>query len=87
MNIKDRFFDVIPLKRRSAADWIVPSVLGLGVGFVAGVGVGLLYAPETGEEVRLRLREGAFRVKERAASLAERAKEQVASKAEQLQHS
>ena len=85
MNIRDRFFDVLPFKRKSAADWILPAAAGLGVGLAVGVGIALLYAPSTGEEARLRLREGAFRVKERAAGLAERAKAQISSTAEQVQ--
>ncbi len=86
MNIQDRFFDVVPFKRKSAADWILPALAGLGVGLLAvGVGVGLLYAPATGEEARHRLREGASRVKDRAAVLAGRAKRQLAETAEQVQ--
>jgi gas vesicle protein len=91
MNINDRFFDLVPFKRKSAVDWILPAVAGLGIGLVAGVGLGLLYAPSTGEEARLRLREGASRVKDRAAVLAGRAKRQLTSTAEhaadQMSHS
>jgi gas vesicle protein len=85
MNIKSWFFDVVPFKRKSPIDWILPAVAGLGVGMAAGVGIGLLYAPSTGEEARLRLRERASRMKDRAAGLAERAKGQLSSTAESLQ--
>ncbi|MFT3767901.1 MAG: YtxH domain-containing protein [Minicystis sp.] len=84
MNIIDWFEDVLPIKRKTSADWVLPALVGLGVGVAAGVGIGMLYAPDTGEEMRLRLREGAFRVKERAGELAERAKGQIASAAGQV---
>ena len=84
MNIRDWFEDVLPIKRKSSADWMVPALVGLGVGVAAGIGIGMLYAPDTGEEMRLRLREGAFRVKERAGELAERAKGQISSAAGQI---
>jgi gas vesicle protein len=73
MNIADWFLDVVPYKRKSSADWIVPVFVGLGVGVAIGAGVGLLLAPSTGEEMRLKLREGAYRVKNRAADLVDRA--------------
>ncbi len=85
MNIVDWFEDVLPIKRKTSADWVLPALAGLGVGVAAGIAVGMLYAPDTGEEMRLRLREGAFRVKERAGELAERAKSQISSTAEQVQ--
>jgi gas vesicle protein len=85
MTIQDRFFDVLPFKRKSAADWILPAAAGLGVGLALGVGVGLLFAPSTGEEARLRLREGASRVRERAARLAEKAKARASLAADQVQ--
>jgi gas vesicle protein len=73
MNIADWFLDGVPYKRKSSADWIVPVFVGLGVGVAIGAGVGLLLAPSTGEEMRLKLREGAYRVKNRAADLVDRA--------------
>ena len=86
MNIQDRFFDALPFKRKGAADWILPAVAGLGLGLAAGVSFGLLYAPSTGEQARLRLREGASRVKDRAAGLAEKARTQISGAAEQIQN-
>ncbi len=85
MSIKDWVLDAVPFKRKSAADWVLPALAGVSVGLAAGIGFGLLYAPETGEEARLRLREGATRVKERAQRLADRAKGQLAAKTEQIQ--
>jgi gas vesicle protein len=79
MNIKEWLSDNMPVRRRRASDWILPALAGLGVGIAAGVGIGLLYAPSTGEEARLRLRERASRVKDRAADLAARARSQIAS--------
>lgn len=84
MNITDWFEDALPFKRKTSADWVLPALVGLGVGVAAGVGIGLLYAPETGEEARLRLRHRAHRVKEKAGALAERAKGQISSTAGQL---
>jgi len=85
MNIVDWFEDVLPVKRKTTADWVLPALAGLGVGVAAGIAIGMLYAPDTGEETRLRLREGAHRVKERAGELAERARGQIAGAAEQAQ--
>jgi gas vesicle protein len=82
MNIQDRLFDALPFKRKGPADWILPAIAGLGLGLAAGVSFGLLYAPSTGEQARLRLREGASRVKDRAAVLAGRAKRQLAATAD-----
>jgi len=86
MYIQDWFLDAVPFKRKSSVDWILPACVGLGLGLAAGVGLGLLIAPSTGEEARLRLREGASRVKERAADLADKARAQISSTAGQLQN-
>lgn len=83
MSIRDFFADILPIKRKTSADWVLPALVGVGVGIAAGVGIGLLYAPESGETARFKLREGAYRVKEKAGELAERAKAQVSSAVEQ----
>jgi hypothetical protein len=83
MNMKHWFYDVAPFQRKSAADWVGPAAAGLGIGLAVGIGVGLLCAPATGEEARLRLREGASRVRDRAANLASRARHQLAGPTEQ----
>jgi gas vesicle protein len=80
MNIEDWFLDVLPFKRKTSADWILPAIVGLGVGAAIGAGVGLLLAPNTGEEMRLRLREGAYRMRNRAAG---RLRERVADTADE----
>jgi gas vesicle protein len=54
------------------------------MGLAAGVGIGLLFAPSTGEEARLKLREGASRMKDRATKLAARAASQVDPKREPM---
>ncbi len=77
MDIKGYLDDIMPIKRKSSADWVLPALLGLGLGVAAGIGLGMLYAPVTGEETRLKLREGAGRMKARAGELAERARSQV----------
>jgi gas vesicle protein len=79
MNISDWFEDVLPIQRKTTAAWALPALLGLGVGIAAGVGLGMLYAPSTGEEARHKLREGATRAKEKAGELAERARDRISS--------
>ena len=76
----DWFFDVLPYRRRRSIDWVLPSMVGLGV----GVGIGMLLAPQSGAEVRLRLRASADNIKERARDLAERAKRQLATEHRRL---
>ena len=83
MNIQDWFYDVAPFRRRRTPDWVLPATAGLALGLALGVGVGLLSAPSTGEEARHRLREGASRVKDRAAHLASKARRQLSETAEQ----
>ena len=79
MNITDWLADALPIQRKTSTDWVLPALLGIGVGIVAGVGLGMLYAPQTGEEARLKLREGASRAREKAGELADRAKDQLSS--------
>jgi gas vesicle protein len=81
MSIQDWFLDVLPVKRKTSTDWIAPAFAGLGLGIAIGAGVALLLTPTTGEEARLKLREGANRVKDRAAGLAGRAKDRAAETA------
>lgn len=70
-DIKTWFFDALPFQRRRGA-WIVPSVLGLGVGLAAGVGVGLLIAPEPGDATRRRIARGAEDLQRRASRFVDR---------------
>jgi hypothetical protein len=85
MNIKAFLQDILPIKRKSSADWVLPAMIGLGVGIAAGIGVGMLYAPVTGEETRLKLRERADRVKAKAGEIAERARSRVPASLEPSQ--
>lgn len=59
--------------------WFWPVTLGMGVGLLAGVGMGVLYAPRSGEETRQRLREGAERARERARIAANRVRGELES--------
>ncbi len=83
-DVKKWFIAVLPIRRKSSTDWIIPSAIGLGVGIAAGIGVGMLLAPQSGQDTRRRLREGADELKHKALSLAERAKSQVSTTAHQL---
>lgn len=38
--------------RRSSTDWVAPTLTAFGVGMLVGVGVGLLMAPKSGNELR-----------------------------------
>ena len=83
-DMTDWFFDVLPYRRRSSIDWLLPSMAGLGIGVVAGVGIGLLLAPRPGVEMREKLRARAENIKEKARELAERAKGQLSTTGQQL---
>lgn len=83
MNVTDWFYGVVPFERKRATNWIFPACAGLGLGLAVGIGIGMLYAPTPGDEARRRLREGASRVKGRAADLASRAKGQLEAAVEQ----
>jgi len=77
--------DVLPyeVRRKSSNEWLLPTLVGAGLGIAAGVGLGMLVAPATGSETRAQLKEGASRIKDRARVAAGKAKERVA----ELQHS
>ncbi len=84
MKSAGRWFDVVTFRRTRPTDWMIPAAVAMGIGVVAGVGIGMLFAPQSGEEARLKLRAGAARVKEKAADLAERARNQVSSASNEL---
>ncbi len=76
MNIKDiRNLDrddilrVIGLEtRRTASDYILPALGLFGAGIVVGAGLGLLFAPKSGREIRGELTERVSDMRERAAA-------------------
>ena len=65
------FWDALPVQRKSGA-WVLPSIVGLGVGLAAGVGLGLLIAPEPGDATRRRLARGAGDFQRRASRFVDR---------------
>src|SRR4051795_116917 len=77
-------FDAIPYRKKSAFDWILPASVGLGLGVAAGVGIGMLVAPAPGDETRAKLREQAYRLKDKAMEAAQQAKSQITQKANGL---
>jgi gas vesicle protein len=80
-DLYELFFDSIPFQRKSSTDWILPATLGLGVGAAIGVGLGMILAPQSGEETRRLLRDSASNLKDKAMTAATEAKEQIAAKA------
>ena len=70
-DLRTFFLDALPLQRRSGA-WVLPSVVGLGIGLAAGVGVGLLIAPEPGDATRRRLARGAEDLQRKASRFVDR---------------
>jgi len=54
---KDDLLELIGLEtKRTAVDWILPTVAIFSVGFLVGAGLGLLLAPKPGHELREDLR-------------------------------
>lgn len=53
----DDLLEYVGLQRRSASDWVVPALSALGVGLIVGAGLGLLFAPREGAQLRRGLRE------------------------------
>jgi len=72
--------DNIPyeIRRKNTTEWMVPTLLGVGFGVAAGVGIGVLLAPAPGSETRRQLKDGAYRMKDRALDVANKAKDRVA---------
>ncbi|MCC6553696.1 MAG: YtxH domain-containing protein [Polyangiaceae bacterium] len=69
-DIVSYFSDAFPLRRRSSTDWVLPASIALGVGLAAGVGIGVLIAPQPGDVTRRQLKESAGRARERAREVA-----------------
>jgi gas vesicle protein len=72
------------LPRRQESHFLLHASIGLGIGLVAGVGIGLLYAPMTGTETRQKLREGAEGLRDRAKETAGRVQGELVTAAEGL---
>jgi hypothetical protein len=55
---KDELLEYLGLQtKRTAADWIVPSLTIFGAGLLVGAGIGLMFAPKPGAELRDDLRQ------------------------------
>jgi hypothetical protein len=52
----DDLLEAVGLQRKSALDWVAPAMTALGVGILVGAGLGLLFAPKSGREIREDLR-------------------------------
>jgi len=83
-DIKKWILAVSPIQRRSSTDWVLPSVIGLGIGVAAGVGLGMILAPQSGHETRRRLRSSADDLKHKAMTFADKARSQMSTTAAQL---
>lgn len=53
----DDLLEYVGLQKKSSTDWIVPAISALGVGLIVGAGLGLLFAPKEGSQLRQGLRE------------------------------
>jgi hypothetical protein len=54
---KDELLEYLGLQtKRTAADWIIPSIGLFGIGILVGAGIGLMMAPKSGAELRDDLR-------------------------------
>jgi gas vesicle protein len=82
-DVKTWFYDGLPFQRKRGA-WILPTVFGLGVGVAAGAGIGLLIAPERGEETRRRLARGAEDLQRKASRLVDRARGEAAARGHEI---
>lgn len=53
---KDDLLGYLGLQSKRSSDWVAPTLTAFGVGMLVGVGVGLLMAPKSGDELRNDLR-------------------------------
>lgn len=68
-----QFFPRLMLGRRRSNEWMFYAGAGLGIGIVAGVGIGFLLAPSSGNETRQNLKDRAQRLSNKARHLADKA--------------
>ncbi len=70
---RDDILRVIGLEtRRTATDYVMPALGLFGAGLLVGAGLGLLFAPKSGREIRGELNERVHDMRERAAAEKER---------------
>lgn len=89
---RDQLLDMFGLEtKRPNTDYILPAVTIFGVGLLVGAGVGLLFAPRPGRELREDLAnrlhqapEAFARLPERAAELGHRAGEAIRDGVEKI---
>jgi len=82
-DLKMWLLDALPVQRKSGA-WVLPSAVGLGVGLAAGVGLGLLIAPEPGDATRRRLARGAEDLQRKAARLVDKTRGELEAKSHEI---
>jgi gas vesicle protein len=75
-DIQSWLFDALPFQRKRGA-WVLPSLVGLSVGVAAGVGIGLLIAPEPGEATRRRIARGAEDLQRKASRFVEKSRHEL----------
>ncbi len=77
------FLDALPVQRKRGA-WVLPSVVGLGLGLAAGLGIGLLIAPEPGDAIRRRLARGAEDLQRKASRFVDRTRGELEATGHEL---
>lgn len=53
---KDDVLGYLGLQTKHSGDWVAPALAAFGAGLVFGIGVGLMLAPKSGNELRSDLR-------------------------------
>lgn len=89
---RDQLLDMFGLEvKRANTDYILPAVTLFGVGLLVGAGIGLLFAPRPGRELREDIAnrlhqapEALARLPERAAELGHRAGEAIRDGVEKI---
>lgn len=70
---RDDILRVIGLEtRRTATDYVLPALGLFGAGILVGAGLGLIFAPKSGREIRGQLTDRMTEMRERAAAEKER---------------